>query len=201
MFSTLHFKQTGYMVQIDRISQVVSTLSNDGLILFPTDTVWGIGCDCKSEVAIRSIFKLKQRPFEKKFILLADSIHMVKDYVSQVHPRIETLLQYHNRPLTVIYNEGKNLPDILINEDNTVAFRVVNDPICKALIQNVGRPIVFTAANLETESFPKNFGAISSTILQGVDHVVQSRQLDTKESQPSVIVRLTDKKELEFIRE
>jgi len=189
------------MVQIDVISQVVSILSNDGMILFPTDTVWGIGCDCKSEAAIRRIFKLKQRPFDKKFILLADSIDMVRDYVHQVHPRIETLLQYHTRPLTVIYNEGQNLPDILINEDNTVAFRVVQDPICKALIQNIGRPLVFTAANLETESYPKNFGAISSTILQGVDQVVQSRQLETKEAQPSVIVRLTKKEELEFIRE
>jgi len=189
------------MIQIDTMTEVNEVLAQGGLILLPTDTIWGIGCDACNTNAVEKVFDLKQRDRSKPFILLADSVAMVKKYVHQVHPRIDTLLMYHQRPLTVIYEQARNLPSNVIAQDGSVAFRVPQDAFCRALIQSYGRPIVATSANISNEPFPAKFGEISSAVIQGVDYVIKNPRKEEIATEPSVIVRLDKRGELEFIRE
>ncbi len=189
------------MLQIDSLTAVIEVLEKGGIILFPTDTIWGIGCDATNEDAIRKIYALKQRDLSKPFILLAESMPMVKQYVQHVHPKVETLLHYHTRPLTIIYEQAINLPDIAVAQDKSVGIRIPQDAFCQELIKALGKPIVATSANISNEPFPKRFGEISSAVIQGVDHVVQHLKRDRIEAEPSVIVRLSAKGDLIFLRE
>ena len=191
---------TKNMLQIDNLTNTVNVLTNGGIILYPTDTIWGIGCDATNAEAIQKIYDLKQRPMDKSFILLADSIEMVQEYVQQVHPRINTLLSLHTRPLTVVYDEAKNLPSILVADNGSIAIRIPQDDYCKNLIRAFGKPLVATSANISSQPFPKSFGSVSSDIIQGVDYVARNMQRDNIESEPSAIVRLSKKGELEFLR-
>lgn len=189
------------MFERDNLDKITNVLEEGGTILYPTDTIWGIGCDATNASAVKKIFSLKNRPIHKPFVLLVDSIDMLRDYVAHLHPRIETLLMYHVKPLTVVYEEGKNLPDISVAADRSVAIRVVVDSFCKELIGKFGKPLVATSANVSDQPFPANFGGISSDILRGVDYVVKWKQGDKMQNQPSVIVKLSDKEELIFLRD
>jgi len=184
----------------DKLERINTVLEDGGLILYPTDTIWGIGCDATNPVAVQRIFNLKQRPTSKPFVLLVDSIEMLKNYVEQIHPRIETLLLHHVQPLTVVYNRGKNLPDISMATNRSVAIRVVMDSFCKELIGQFGKPLIASSANMSDRPFPANFGGISSDVITGVDYVVKWKQGEKKLNQPSVIAKLSDKGEMEFIR-
>lgn len=184
----------------DNLEKITTVLSEGGLILYPTDTIWGIGCDATNPEAVQKIFELKQRPKDKPFVLLVDSIEMLKDYVEHVHPRIETLLIHHVQPLTIIYDKAKNLPNIAFAKEGSVAIRIVLDSFCKELIQRFGKPLVASSANISDRPFPANFGGISSDVIMGVDYVVKWKQGEKKLNQPSVIARLTEKEELEFLR-
>ena len=189
------------MVQNYDLDGAVNTLLNGGLILYPTDTIWGIGCDATNEAAVDKVYELKKRDRSKPLIILVDSISMLKQYVAHLHPRIETLLTYHVRPLTVVYENAINLPANLTGADNSIAIRIVKDPFCNALISAFGRPLVSTSANVSNEPFPSNFGSVSSEIIQGVDYVVKHRQNEKVNGQPSVMVKLSDKEELIFLRD
>ncbi len=189
------------MLDIDFIEKTIYTLSIGGTILFPTDTIWGIGCDATNEEAVKKIYAIKNRPKDKPLIILASSTSMVKQYVKQVHPKIETLLMHHQRPLTVIYENAKNLPKPLVSKDNSIGIRIPQDEFCRTLIQKFGKPLVATSANVSDHPFPKSFGEIQSNILKGVDHIVPYRQNVESKSEPSVIIRLSQKGELEFLRE
>lgn len=184
----------------DNLEKIKSVLEEGGLILYPTDTIWGIGCDATNPVAVQRIFNLKQRPTSKPFVLLVDSIEMLKEYVEQVHPRIETLLLHHVQPLTVVYEKGKNLPNLSMAADGSVAIRVVVDAFCKELIGQFGKPLIASSANISDRPFPANFGGISSDVITGVDYVVKWKQGEKKLSQPSVIARLSERGEMDFLR-
>ena len=191
-----------FMFENEKQTSIIDVLTSGGLILYPTDTIWGIGCDACNESSIDKIFQLKKRDPSKSFILLVDSIEMLKDYVVEVHPRIETLLSHHVQPLTVIYEQAKNLPKNAQATDGSVAIRVVQDSFCRNLIAQFGKPLIATSANVSNEPFPTHFGNISSTILTGVDHVVNMHhQSNSKEKvQPSVIVKMAPNGELDFLR-
>lgn len=189
------------MVQNYQLEDVISRLEAGGLILYPTDTIWSIGCDATNPVAVEKLTSLKNRHSNKPYILLADSLSMIRQYVEHVHPRIETLLHYHVRPLTMIYDQAINLPRNVLTDEGEVAFRIPQDDFCKSLISTFGRPIIASAAKVEGAPYPKYFGEISSAILQGVDTVVKYRQTDRKVGLPSVIARLSEKEELEFLRD
>lgn len=189
------------MFERDNLEKITHVLDQGGTILYPTDTIWGIGCDATNEEAVKKIYTLKNRNLSKPFVLLVDSIDMLRDYVVHLHPRIETLLLYHVKPLTVVYDEGKNLPNISMAENRSVAIRVVLDKFCKEIIGAYGKPLVATSANVSNQPFPANFGGISSDILSGVDYVCKWKQDSKMQNEPSVIVRLGDKEELEFLRE
>lgn len=181
--------------------KAVEALNREGLILFPTDTIWGLGCNACDPVAVHRVYNLKKRPTNKPFVLLVDSIDMLKKYVRHVHPRIETLLVHHVRPLTVIYDKGKNLPKNVTAKDGSIGIRIPKDNYCQSLIRTFGKPLVATSANISGEPFPSVFAEVSSAIVKGVDYVENYRQADTNFGEPSVIVRLSKRGELEFLRE
>jgi len=118
----------------------------------------------------------------------------------QVHPKLQTLLEYHTRPITVIYDHQRGLPSNVISKDNTIGIRIPQDNFCRELIRSFGKPIVATSANISNEAFPKNFGEITSTVLKKVDFTIPYRQNDNNFLPPSAIVRLSPNEELIFLR-
>ncbi len=184
----------------DNLENISSLLEQGGVILYPTDTIWGLGCDATNIEAIEKITQIKGRAPEKGFVVLVDSLEMLKNYVNYIHPKIETLLSYHKRPLTVIYPDPKNLPTKVYALDGSVGIRITRDDFCKELIWSTGKPLISTSANISGEPFPANFGEISSDIIRLVDYVVKYRQNDHTLHEPSVIVKMSGKKELEFLR-
>lgn len=195
-------KSTNEFIEMSEESQneILNILNNKGVILFPTDTIWGIGCDATQEDAVKKVYDIKNRDINKPLIVLVSSLEMLKDYVESIHPKIETLLMFHERPLTVIYEEGKNLAANVIAKDGSIGIRVVLDEFCKSLIEAFGKPLVSTSANISGQPFPRNFGEISSDILEQVDYVVKIRQNEKSLNTPSIVVKLDDKEELFFIR-
>ena len=185
----------------DKMDDLISVLKNGGLILYPTDTIWGIGCDATNPVAIRRVFKLKKRSLSAPFVILVDSVEMLKKYVRHVHPRIETLLAYHTRPLTLIFEEPINLPEVLVSSDNRIAVRIAQDDFCKELIAAFDAPLVAATANLNEEPIPANFGEISSEIISGVDYVAKLKRHEKSTGELAVAVKVNDEGEMEFIRE
>ena len=183
------------------IENALDILEKGGLILYPTDTIWAIGCDATNETALQRIYDLKQRSNDQPFISLIGSMQMLKKFVPGLHPRLETLLHYHFRPLTLVYDHVERLPRLARAQDNSVAFRIPQDNFCRELTNRFGKPIVATAAHVQNERLPTHFGEISSLILTGVDYVIKYRQKDRHIGEPSVIARLSEREELEFIRE
>ena len=184
----------------DKIEDIITILENGGTILYPTDTIWGLGCDAMNEKAIEKIYSLKNRPKDKPFTILVNSIEMLKTYAPDIHPRVETLHTYHVLPLTLIYEESIELPEILLGKNKSAAIRIVKDEFCHQLIRSFGRPIVSTSANISNEPYPNNFGEISSPILKGVDYVVRHRQEEKQAQKPSILARYDENGELIFLR-
>jgi len=183
----------------DNFEKIIHYLNNGDIILFPTDTIWGLGCDIHNLKAIDKIYKIKNRPKNKPFIILVSDIEMIKEYVHEIHPRIETLLIYHNRPLTIIYKKGKNLPDILMKNGN-VAIRIVKDNVIADLIKAYGKPLVSSSANIAGEPFPKTFLEISNKITKSVDYIFKYKQSLLEEGEPSPIASYNKKGKLKFFR-
>ena len=189
--------ETDYSIELEDIN---NTLTNGGVILYPTDTIWGIGCDVFALEAVEKIYKIKKRPRELPFILLVSDIAMLKRYVN-IHPRLETLLVYHEKPLTLIYEEVYDLPESVLSEEGTIAIRVTHDPFCQRVIEQLDSPLVSTSANVSGESFPNCFDDITGDILRHMDYVVEYRREDKEQRTPSVMAEFNNKGELFFIRE
>jgi len=189
------------MIDIDYFEKCLEVLSQGGTILFPTDTIWGIGCDATNRYAIDKVYTLKNRDRKKPLIVLASDVAMIKRYVTRIHPKVETLLQFHTRPLTVIYDHLSGLATNVISTDNTIGIRIPQDKFCQELISSFGCPIVATSANMSNEAFPKSFGEIKTSVLNQVDFTIPYRQNDVNFLPPSAIVRLTKNEDLEFLRE
>lgn len=182
------------------IQNSLAYLLKGGIILYPTDTIWGIGCDATNEDAIQKIYRLKKREEKKSLIILVDDEKMIYDYVSHPSPKILSVIYYSSRPTTAIFSNAKNLPSKLVNEDGTIAIRITKDNFCRQLVQQLQKPLVSTSANISGEIFPANFGEVSEEIKNGVDYIVQHRQNDFSKSAPSSILKLNDKDEIQFLR-
>jgi L-threonylcarbamoyladenylate synthase len=180
--------------------KAIELLLKGGIVLYPTDTIWGLGCSASFPESVKRIFEIKRRPIEKSVILLVDSLDMLKRYVGSIHPRVETLMGYHNRPMTVIYPEAKNLDASLLATDGSIAIRICRDPFCQSLIRGIDRPLISTSANLSGDSPPRYFSDIPKALLTAVDYVVRYRQDDQSIQEPSMIIRYAQDGELEFIR-
>jgi L-threonylcarbamoyladenylate synthase len=185
----------------DDLQDISAILSAGGIICYPTDTVWGIGCDATNADAVDRLTQLKQHDPARGYIALVDSIAMLKTYIPQMPPRLETLLAYHNRPLTMIYEHPFGLPAAVRAADGTVAIRLTTEEFSAALIQTFGKPIISTCACIEGLAAPLTFGGISSDILSKMDYVVKYRQDDKTPGECSPIARLDQYQELEFVRE
>ncbi len=182
------------------LEQAISCLKQGKIILYPTDTVWGLGCSTAYPEALSKLFEIKNRPENKSVILLVDSIQMLKKYIDHIHPRVETLMGFHNRPMTVIYKKARNLDPAFIAADGSVAIRVCSDPFCKSLIAALDTPLVSSSANLSDMPTPSNFMEIDPRIKDRVDYIVKFRQDDQTKNEPSSIIKFDREGELEFIR-
>jgi L-threonylcarbamoyladenylate synthase len=169
--------------------QCVEVLKSGGLILYPTDTIWGIGCDATDEIAVEKIYELKKRPGEKAMIVLMADEKEIEKYVEHPDHRIFEYLRRATKPTTVIYQNAKNLATNLIGQDGTVAIRICKDEFCKRLIRDFGKPIVSTSANISGASSPRTFRHVSELIKNGVDYTVTYRQDDEQEAQPSSVIK------------
>ncbi len=183
------------------IEPALKTLREGGLILYPTDTVWGIGCDATDTRAIDRIYRLKQRDDRKSLIILLADDREIGRYTAQPHPGVFEYLRQSERPTTVIYEDALGLPDNLVHEDRSIAIRVTRDPFCKALIKRLRRPLVSTSANISGAPSPAGFRDIDEHILRGVDHVVDYRREETTLPRPSRIVRFRPDGSLEILRD
>lgn len=182
------------------IKECIKTLESGGTILYPTDTIWGIGCDALNEAAIEKIYQLKNRPKEKSFIILLADNKDVLQYVAAPPPDIIAMLEEFEKPTTVIYDGALDLPDALVAEDGSIAIRVTNDPFCKALIKRFRKPLVSTSANMSGEPSAPTFKDVSDAIKKGVDYVVQYRQDDMTIKPPSSLVKIDDEGVIKVLR-
>lgn len=182
------------------IKNCIDTLERGGLILYPTDTIWGIGCDSTNDGAIEKIFSLKKRADSKAMIILVADEKEIYNYVENPDKKIFEYLSSTEKPTTVIYQHAKNISPKVISSDGTIGIRIAKDNFCKALISQFKKPIVSTSANISGEPSPKNFNDISDAIKNGVDYIVQHRQNDLTPSQPSSIIKLNEEGNIEIIR-
>ena len=181
------------------IGNALNTLKKGGLLLYPTDTIWGIGCDAANAEAVDKIYKLKQREESKSMICLVSDMKMLQQYVEEVPEAAYDIMKYAARPTTIIYDKPIRIAENLIAKDNTLAIRVTNDPFCQKLIRKLRRPLVSTSANLSGTASPKEFKEITPAILEGVDYVVNLHRTK-KNTQPSTIIQLKNDGTVKVIR-
>ena len=186
---------------IEDMKRACEVLRAGGLILYPTDTVWGIGCDATNEEAVRKVYALKQREDSKAMLVLVDNAVKVDFYVNEVPPVAWDLLEVATSPLTIIYSGARNLAPILLAEDGSVGIRVTEEEFSKQLCFRFRKAIVSTSANISGEPSPKNFAEISEVVKQGVDYIVGYRQNDKQKHKPSSIIKLGPTGELKIIRQ
>lgn len=182
------------------ITTCLEVLRNGGLILYPTDTIWGIGCDATNELAVSKVFALKQRDERKSLVILLADPRDLLHYVASPHPEVMDLIAGFDRPTTVIYEDAIGLASNVINADGSVAIRLVQDPFCRHLIKRLRRPLVSTSANVSGAPSPAAFRDVADMIRSGVDYVVNYRQEEEKPQQASRIVKLKKDGSLEVIR-
>jgi L-threonylcarbamoyladenylate synthase len=183
------------------LKKAVEVLQNGGLILYPTDTFWGIGCDATNADAIRKVYELKKQEDHSNMLMLVESDVRLNSYVEEVPEIAYDLIDLALKPLIIIYPGGKNLPENLLDKDGSIGIRVTKEAFSRALCQKFRKPVVFTPANESGESSPAFFDQISETILEGVDYVVNYRQDEVEKSGPSGIIKLKVDGQVQVIRE
>ena len=172
-----------------------------GVILYPTDTIWGIGCDATNEDAVRSVYEIKQRQDSKAMLVLVDSSVKVDFYVRDVPEVAWDLIDLADKPLTIIYSGARNLAANLLAEDGSVGIRVTNEDFSKRLCQQFRKAIVSTSANISGQPSPKNFSEISEEVKSAVDYIVGYRQEEMSNPKPSSIIKLDKGGVIKIIRE
>ncbi len=158
-------------------------------ILYPTDTVWGLGCDATSEAAVKNIFRIKKRDDQKALICLMKDLEMISNYIEKLPPNIKAIMQQTQEPLTIIYPNAKGLASNLLPPDGSIAIRIPNDDFCQKLLQAFGKPIVSTSANISGTPTPSCFAEIDPEILEQVDYVVPLNQ-EKISGKPSKIIKI-----------
>ena len=172
-----------------------------GVILYPTDTIWGIGCDATNEDAVRRVYEIKQRQDSKAMLVLVDSSVKVDFYVRDVPEVAWDLIDLADKPLTIIYSGARNLAANLLAEDGSVGIRVTNEDFSKRLCQQFRKAIVSTSANISGQPSPKNFSEISEEVKSAVDYIVGYRQEEMSHPKPSSIIKLDKGGVIKIIRE
>ena len=190
------------MSTIDQeVQKALEVLKAGGTILYPTDTVWGIGCDAANEEAVGKVFRIKEREESKSLIVLVDEDVKLNRYVKEVPAIAWDLVEVAEEPLTIIYTGPYNLARNLVNtEDNSVGIRVTKDEFCQKLIRRLNKPLVSTSANRSGEPAPLNFKEIDPAIVNRVDYVVNLRRNESMKNKPSAILKISVNGEIKIIR-
>lgn len=175
---------------IEDIKKACQVMREGGVILYPTDTIWGIGCDATNEDAVRRVYEIKQRQDSKAMLVLVDSSVKVDFYVRDVPEVAWDLIDLADKPLTIIYSGARNLAANLLAEDGSVGIRVTNEDFSKRLCQQFRKAIVSTSANISGQPSPKNFSEISEEVKSAVDYIVGYRQEEISNPKPSSIIKL-----------
>jgi len=171
------------------VEAAVNALREGKTILYPTDTIWGLGCDATNEKAVARIYEIKQREDSKSLIILAATERELLQYVAAPDPAVFDFIEAQTRPTTIIFDGAIGLPHNLVAADGSIAIRIVQDTFCRHLIRRLQRPIVSTSANISGQPSPQGFQTVSPQIRQQVDHIVNWRQDDNTPAQPSQIIK------------
>jgi len=184
----------------DEVAKAFEVIKDGGIILYPTDTIWGIGCDATNTDAVKRIFQLKQRDEAKSMIILLDTENKLESYISDMNPLAYDLIEYAENPLTLVMPGAKNISPALIAADGSVGVRVCKHQFCEQLIQRMKKPLVSTSANVSGKPSPQYFSQIDDEIINGVDYVVNIDQHSKEIKTPSKIMRLGPDGKFEFLR-
>lgn len=186
---------------MDEVKKAVEVLRQGGVILYPTDTIWGLGCDATNETAVKKVYDIKRRAETKSMLVLIDSPAKLQAYVSEIPDMAWELIELTTKPLTIIYPGARNLASNLINDDNTIGIRVTEEAFSKKLCEMFRKPVVSTSANISGEKSPALFADISKEIISQVDYVVNYRRDKDQPAKASSIIKLGVKNEIQIIRE
>ncbi len=183
------------------LEEVVNTLKKGGIILYPTDTVWGIGCDATNAEAVAKVYALKQREESKSMLCLMDSLDRVALYFDNLPDAAWELLEITDKPLTLVVDKPKRVASNLLSEDESIGIRVTSHEFCRAMCRKLGRPVVSTSANISGEAAPARLAEISKVIIEGVDLVVDKKYEKGATGKPSSIIKISSDSRIQIIRE
>ena len=189
--------KTGF---IDDLTKAVEVLRAGGIILYPTDTIWGLGCDATNQTAVKRIYEIKQREDSKSMLVLMENPNLLNSYIAEVPEIAWELIEVADQPLTIIYPKAKNLAANLLATDGSVGIRITNEAFSQQLVQRFRKPIVSTSANISSQKSPQNYSEINDEVKKSVDYIVTYRQDDFSKSKPSSIIKLGVGGQIEIIR-
>ena len=184
---------------MENLEKIVETLKNGGTILYPTDTIWGLGCDATNEEACQKLLEIKRRPETKSFIILVDSFQMLEKYVPEFSDVCYELAELAIKPLTIIYPKAKDLAPSVLGEDGSVGIRLTKDPTCLKLIRALKKPLVSTSANFSGAAYPTCFDDIDFELKNAVDEIINER-LTEKQISPSQIIKIGLDSSIKIVR-
>lgn len=184
----------------EEIEKCIEVLKNGGTILYPTDTVWGIGCDASNVEAVEKVLKIKNRPSDKSIIILLDDDRKLNRYVKDIPDSAWDVLDCAVKPTTIVYPEGINLAPNVLSKDKSIGIRICKDEFCNQLIKRLNKPLVSTSANISGSESAKSFKDIDPSILSKVDYVVNLRRNEDMGKKPSSIIKIGSKGEIEILR-
>ncbi len=190
----------GMTTMKDEINQAITALKEGGVILYPTDTIWGLGCDATNSSSIEKLFAIKKRSALNKLIILLSDIQELGKYISIVPEAAVELINKAKTPTTIIYPGGRNLPKSILGEDDSVAIRITNDEFCNQLIREFGSPITSTSANISGMVAPASYSDIDDVLISAVDHVVDYGRSNAPFSAPSTIYEVKARGKIQLIR-
>lgn len=185
----------------DDIKNALEVLRKGGVILYPTDTIWGIGCDATNDAAVKRVYEIKKRADSKSMLVLMENLNLLERYMQEVPEIAYSLIEVTEKPMTIIYPDAKNLAPNLLGEDGSVGIRITSERFTQQLIQRFRKPIVSTSANISGEPSPGIFADVSEEIKNAVDYVVAYRQDDVSPAKSSSIIKLGVGGEIKIIRE
>lgn len=183
----------------EEIQKCIEVLKAGGLILYPTDTVWGIGCDATNESAVAKVFELKQRQDSKSLIIIVSSDGMLQKYVEEVPDLAWDIIDISNKPTTIIYSNGKNLAKNCLAEDFSIGIRLIKNGFANQLVHHFKKPIISTSANISKSNTPKRFEEINEDVKNGVDFIV-NEHFDSGNKSASSILKLEINGEIKVLR-
>ena len=186
---------------IEDIKAAIEVLQKGGVILYPTDTIWGLGCDATNEEAVKRLYEIKKRDGSKNMLILMENAALLDRYLDEVPEIAYDLIELTDKPLTIIYEGAKNLAKNLIATDGSIGIRITSEAFSAELVRRFKKPIVSTSANISGKTVPANFKEIPQEIIAVADYVVKYRQDETKKGHPSSIMKLGRGGEVKIVRE